>query len=168
VSSHPRPLPSCTQGPPRRSVPQAASRFEAKVADTKFIVHCERICGVGLLWRSPGLAKPSTTFTSPTRCSPTSPALASTPPPTLHRWATSPKKRHCGLPTRVSPLLSTAPKSVHCLTGVHLGLLPHLLMLLIHWIDGGAATEPPWVERCSPFPCLSSIGPPAHQQAGRF
>jgi hypothetical protein len=41
---------------------------------------------------------------------------------------------------------------MHCLTSVRLGLLPQLLTLPVHRINSGAATEPPWVELCSPFP----------------
>jgi hypothetical protein len=129
------------------------------------LLPCGASVGVGLL-RSPfGQGATSSSSTLPRRTFCALPAPAPTTPSAPYRRATPPKKRHRRLRTRVSPLLSATPKSVHRLTGVRLGLLPHLLALPVPRIDGSAAIEPPWVKLCSPFPCFLRFGPPA--QVGR-
>jgi hypothetical protein len=59
----PWPPPSYAQGPPlSRSLPRAAGRREAEVADAEFFVRRKRISDASLLWRFPGPAEPLTSF----------------------------------------------------------------------------------------------------------
>jgi hypothetical protein len=86
MSSHPGPPPSCAEGPPpRRRLPRATGRLDSELADAEFFVRREHIFDAGLLRWSPDSAEPSTSFYSPTRHLPTSPAPTSTPPPASHR-----------------------------------------------------------------------------------